>query len=175
MPNSSQEDIDKVIEELKKKCSVVNWGRLRFIGSLRILSVIPFVGAGIVTILGLPQFSSVNAKKLLEDIWIIGSLMTFLISLFSANVIYHIACPPVIKKFETLADLYREQLLIKKSQMETYPNDKFEADLLHITKFYFENLSKCWVARWGSLLLFSLSLIALFCFLYNFRALLIDP
>lgn len=174
MSTPSKKDIDKELEELKKKTPLLNWGKLRFVGSLRILSVVPFVGAGIVAVLNLPQFSQVNAKLLLEDVWTIGALFAFLILLFSANVLYHIFCPPVIKRFESLADLYQQQLSIKKSQMETYPDDIFKADLKHVAEFYVEQLGIFWLSRWACILLFVFSLVSLFYFLYKFRLLLID-
>ena len=185
MPESAEEgkvqrrseDFDGKIEQLKKELPVLHWGRIRFIGSLRIVSLIPFVGASVIAILRLPQFSTVNAKRLLQDAATLYALMAFLISLYSAYIIYHIFCPPMIRKFESLAELYREQLAIKKAQKETYPSDdeKFIANLDHVTETYAYNLKNKPFARWSALFLFVFSLISLYLFLAKFRALLIDP
>lgn len=170
-----KEDIEEKLEEKKKKLPFWHWGRLRFIGSLKILSIIPFVGAGIVALLGLPQFENASAKKLLEDLWMLYSLLAFLVLLFSANIFYHMSCPNMIKKFESLADLYRDQLLIKKSQLDVCPKDEFQADLNHVLESYSANLIKYKWARRTSLLLFVFSIMSLFYFLIQFRELLLAP
>ena len=169
-------DLDEKLAKKKKELPYWHWGRIRLIGSLKILSIIPFVGAGIIAILGLPQFENVDAKRLLEDLWMLYSLLAFLIFLFSANIIYHMYCPPMVKKFESLAELYQYQLSLKWSQLQVYPNDdEFKANLDHIVEVYSKELIKHSFLRRTCLLLFASGVISLFYFLVQFRALLLDP
>ena len=98
----------------------------------------------------------------------------FVATLFSSNIIFHAVCPPIIKKFESLAALYQQQLEIKKIQTEIYPKEEFDASLNHVADFYIKNLNENAFARWASLLLFILSWITLAYFVYKFRAFLIN-
>jgi hypothetical protein len=52
-------------------------------------------------------------------------------------------------------------LKIKKIQMETYPQDYFEANLVHVANSYIQGLGRFWVARALACVLYAISLLAL--------------
>lgn len=177
MNDTSENDLDEEkdikIKKILKEVSLFHWGKLRFIGSLRLLSVIPVIGVGIISILNLPHFKDVKVGVLLTDTWTGGALIIFVIGLFLSHMIYHIFCPPIVRKFDGAADFYHHQLQIKKSQLETYPDDEFHADLNHIAIHYKDNLNKSAFARWVSLLLLFFSFTSLGYFIYMLRIFLV--
>ncbi len=167
MAEINQDITEKTIKELNKKTPWLHWGRLRFIGSIRVISVMSFLGAGIAAGFSLPQLAQKNINDILSQPPVIWSFFFFIISLLIANLIFHIYCPPIVKKFESLADFYMHQLQIKKNQMETYPDDPFDASLSHVSKEYIKNLSIKVCVRWTSLLLFIFSILCLMFFIFN--------
>lgn len=173
--NETNQDIDTKIRDLHRKTPFFHWGKLRFIGSIRVLSVISFIGAILAAGLSLPQLKQINASDLLSDSYIVWSFIFFIISLLLVNLIYYIFCPSIIKKFLSLSDFYMHQINIKKCQQETYPDDPFDASLEHVSKQYISDLSTGKYARLALKSFFTISLIFLIMFVYNVYKVTISP
>ncbi|RIK32637.1 MAG: hypothetical protein DCC56_02150 [Anaerolineae bacterium] len=164
MKTPKQEDFDKELDRLRKTIPRVHWGRLRFIGNVRNLSVSIMIGLA----LALPDLIGTDLVKYLKNPQLINSLLVFITANGLAYLFYEIFCPPIIKKFESLADFYEHQLNIKKLQLETYPKDPFEANLQHVAKHYIRNLGQYNIARWITLILYIVGFGALIYLLGHF-------
>ncbi len=146
------------LEELRRGIPALHWGRLRFIGSLRVLSISYIIGAAV----ALPKLlGEDDLLSFLHNPYIIGPLAIFVVGVGLGNLIYELFCPATVKKFESLAVFYETQLKIKKIQMETYPQDPFEANLLHVAGSYIEDLGSFQAARGLAFGLYVASLAAL--------------
>ncbi len=167
MTEHTKANDEKKIRALYKKTPFLNWGKLRFIGSVRVLSVMSFVGACIAAGLSLPQLSQINIRNIISNPVIVWSFLGFFISLLLANLIHYIFCPAIIRKFTSLSDFYMHQINIKKCQIDTYPEDQFDGSLLHVSKQYIKDLAANTCARWASLFLFFASLIFFIFFVVN--------
>lgn len=150
MNNPKHKDPDKELNQLKKTIPYLHWGRLRFIGNIRNLTVSFVIGF----VLAVPDLIGTDVIKYLKNPQLMGALVVFITSIGLAYLFYEFFCPPIIKKFESLADFYEHQLSIKKLQLETYPKDSFEANLQHVAEHYIQNLGKYFIARWITLLLY---------------------
>lgn len=159
---------EELIRRLSKKTPKLHCGKLRFIGSIRVLSVLPFFGAIFSASMSLPQLKEINIYNILSNQSIIWTFFGFISSLLIAYLINYIYCPVIIKKFLSLSDFYMHQITIKKCQMETYPDDDFDPSLLHVSKHYLKELSVKPCARWLSLTMLIVSIIFLFSFLVVF-------
>lgn len=53
-----------------------------------------------------------------------------------ANLLYGIACPAIVKRFESANDLYRDMLSIKEKSEHLYPNDDFQVYHKHCVEAY---------------------------------------
>jgi hypothetical protein len=151
-------DVEKELESLYSQTSRLHWGRLRFIGSLRVLSVSYIIGAAV----ALPKLlGKQDILSFLHNPYIICPLAIFMVGVSLGNLLYELFCPVIIKKFESLAVFYENQLRIKKIQQETYPNDPFHANLLHVGREYINKLGSGRVARLLALALYIISFLAL--------------
>lgn len=167
MTENTKANDEKEIRALYKNTPFLSWGKLRFVGSVRVLSVMSFVGACIAAGLSLPQLSQVNIRNIISNPVIVWSFLGFFISLLLANLIHYLFCPVIIRKFASLSDFYMHQINIKKCQLDTYPEDQFDASLLHVSRQYIKDLAENSCARWSSLFLFSASLIFFTFFVVN--------
>jgi len=80
------------------------------------------------------------------------------LALALANLIYDWQCPPVVKRFASPNDLYREMLEIASVQERVYPEDAWDGSLEHTRKAYEDaRQSKC-PARAACTVLFAVSL-----------------
>jgi hypothetical protein len=160
----SDSDINARIAELRKTIPILHWGRLRFIGSLRTLSVSYIVGAAV----ALPRLAGTDDLRIyLDDPQIMGSLIAFVVGVSLGNLVYDLFCPVIVKKFESLVIYYENQLRIKRLQLETYPDDPFEASLLHVAEHYIGDLGSRPAARLICLALYVTGFLALLYFAYS--------
>jgi hypothetical protein len=152
------DDIEKELLSLNSQLSRWHWGRLRFIGNLRVLSVSYIIGAAV----ALPKLlGQEDILDYLHNPYIIWPLGIFVVGVSLGNLIYELFCPVIIKKFENLPVFYENQLRIKKIQKETYPGDPFNASLLHVGREYIKELGSGAVARFLALGLYVVSALAL--------------
>lgn len=164
MSASDTSDINKRIEELSKTIPRLHWGRLRFIGSLRSLSVSFVIGL----VLALPELIGTNIKEYIKTPQVLWPMVIFVIGIGLAYLSYEIFCPVIIKKFHSLADFYQHQLGIKKLQIETYPDDPYKADLVHVSEHYIKLLSQKTVARWVTAMFYVVGFLSLLYLLISF-------
>jgi hypothetical protein len=151
-------NIEKELEKLYSGISRLHWGRLRFIGSFRVLSVSYIIGAAV----ALPKLLGQDSiSSYLHNPYIIGPLAVFVLGAGLGNLLYELFCPAIIKKFENLAVFYENQLRIKKIQNETYPHDPFKANLLHVGQEYIKELGSGAAARFLAFGLYVVSFLAL--------------
>lgn len=115
---------------------LLNWWRLRSVGNLKVLKVSYFV---LFAAPVLSKYESI-ATYLGLSIWLIVIAFFASLCLALANLIYDIACPTVIKRFDSPNDLYKEMLEIKNLSAHLYPDDGFDASLKHCKASYM-NLS----------------------------------
>lgn len=168
MSGNKNNSDEKLIRALYKKAPLLHWGKLRFVGSIRVLSVMSFFGASIAAGLSLPQLSQININDIISSTIVVWSFIAFIMCLLFANLTYFIFCPAIIRKFASLSDFYMHQINIKKCQLETYPDDKFDADMIHVSKQYIKDLSANNCARRLSVSLFIASIIFLLVFVISF-------
>lgn len=159
-------DVKAKIKELRKTIPLLHWGCLRFVGSLRVLSVSYIIGA----IVALLNLIGTDLTVYLRNTKILLSITIYVVFISLANLIYYFFCPVIIKKFENLPDFYEHQLNIKRLQLDTYPSDPFDANLLHVAEHYITALGSSWGARVISLVLFVIGFIALIFFAVNLYA-----
>lgn len=151
-------DVERKIKALRETLPRLHWGRLRFLGKLRTL-VLSYV-VGIVVLL--PDLIGTDSfTQFLEQPQIIWPVVTFVISIGLAYLSYEYFCPVIIKRFDNLSEFYEHQLNIKKLQLETYPNDPFKADMLHVAENYIASLGERRIARYFTLLFYAIGFIAL--------------
>lgn len=128
----------------------MGWKSVRVVGNLAILKVSYFALVAI-------PFAS-NFVGILEGIGFSRLQMMMLyfssFSLAIANLLYDVFCPPIIKRFESPNDLYRDMLTIKEKSVAVYPNDKFIGDYKHAVDAYRrKDASRPWVF-WPTMALF---------------------
>ena len=151
-------NVENELEKLYSRISRLHWGRLRFIGSFRVLSVSYIIGAAV----ALPKLLGQDSiSSYLHNPYIIGPLAVFVLGAGLGNLLYELFCPAIIKKFENLAVFYENQLRIKKIQNETYPHDPFKANLLHVGQEYIKELGSGAAARFLAFGLYLVSFLAL--------------
>jgi len=158
-------DVENELKKLYKNLPFLNWARLRFIGNLRVLTISYIIGI----FLALPKTLGTEISAYLRHPWIIWPLVLFVICVGLGNVIYELACPVIVKKFESPAVFYENQLRIKKLQKETYPDDPFDASLYHVGTAYYDDLKTYPPLRWCACILYGIGLLALlFLLIVNF-------
>lgn len=158
--------VEEKIAELRKTIPKLHWGRLRFVGSLRVLSVSYVLGLAV----ALPNLVGTGVTSYLTSPCILWPMASYVGGVSLANLFYHLFCPAIVQKFENLSDFYEHQLGIKKLQMETYPSDPFVANLLHVSEHYIKALGSRAAARVVSLGLYIASFLALLFFAYSLYA-----
>jgi hypothetical protein len=154
-------DFDRTVMKLMETIPKIHWGRLRFIGSVRTLSLSFLISLAT----ALPDLRNFDPAPLMRDSHIALSFVGFIIGFGLANLCYEIYCPAIIRRFESLPDFYQHQLTIKQLQMATYANDPFEAGLLHVTQSYVSALKERTLARYVTLSLYVLGFVAFVAFL----------
>ena len=164
MGTANSDDIESKISELSQTIPRMHWGRLRFIGSIRNLSVSFLLGL----ILALPELIGTDIKEYLKAPQILWPMVIFALGIGLAYLAYEIFCPAIVKKFESLSDFYQHQLSIKKLQIETYPKDPFHADMLHVSEQYINLLRQKPAARWLTALLYVVGFVSLIYLLVGF-------
>lgn len=132
----------------------MGWKSLRVVGNLVILKV-SYVALAILPF----------ATNFIDWLEVLGFTKTQLfclyfssLSLALANLLYDVFCPPIIKRFESANDLYRDMLSIKKVSRIVYPNDEFCGEYEHAVTAY-DRANKAKVIVYGiTFLLFFMAL-----------------
>lgn len=171
MTVTEPETIEEKIASLRKTIPKLHWGRLRFIGSLRVLSVSYIIGIAV----ALPNIIEADITQYLLNPWIVWPIIIFLVGVSVANLFYYLFCPAIVRKFESLSDFYEHQLGIKKLQMETYSSDPFHANLLHVSEQYIKALGNRGAARIATFTLYIVSFLALLLFAFNIYGITLAP
>jgi len=113
------------------------WSSLRSVGNLYPLKIsylslaaIPFVAQ--LTDLTEPLFGSgtFRAAAVLTATYFGNVLLAI------ANLLYDVRCPPIIRRFASRNDLYRDMLEIAWKQKVAYPADDWHGDLDHAEEAY---------------------------------------
>ena len=128
----------------------MRWDRLRAVGNLRVLkvsyvvwAVIPFISqqGWLVTAMGLST-------------WQLAEVYFASIFLAAANLVYDLACPPIVKRFASPNDLYSKMLEMRELSVRLYPEDHFEGSLSHCKNAYNEKRKSAPIPRCACAVLF---------------------
>lgn len=157
MSDANPDDVEKRIDALIETMPRFHWGRLRFIGNLRTLVVSYVIGLAV----ALPDLLGSDLKQYIKNPELLVPMIVFVIGVGLAYLCYELFCPTIVKRFENLPDFYEHQLNIKKIQMETYPNDPFKADLMHVAQHYIEALDEKYPARYLAIALYLIGFLSL--------------
>ena len=163
--------VEQSIRARQAKVPKLNWNRLRFIGSLRVLILSYIVGL----VAALPNLIGTELREHISNPTFLWLLILFVSGFGLAYLFYELFCPPVLKKFENLPDFYEHQLTIKKLQQEAYPADPFDADLLHVASQYYADQGRRPPARYLTLAFYLVGFAAfLFLHLVLYKAIRVD-
>jgi len=110
-----------------------NWWNLRSVGNLLVLKVS-------YPVLALTPFIS-QYRELSKFLHVYNNkitLVAFFGSLFlaSANLLYDVFCPVIVKRFDSPNTTYKEMLDIKLRSIIAQPDDTFDASLEHCKRAY---------------------------------------
>lgn len=126
---------------LRAKIDLITWKSLSLLGQIHFLKV-SYAVLVLVPLLAHLQYSSLKWYTLPLTLRL-GYFAALLLSL--AHMIYQGFCPPMIKRFESPNDLYREMLQIKALQTQHVPTDTgFQFTISHCR----ENFKKYNVSYW---------------------------